>query len=191
MTYGDFRAWLVLAWQEARRQGRDEISFRQGNVAFEFRVHRKTVRNWCRKAYAEGLLKARIQRIQLADGTWRRIANSYVVALAVKLRLILRQQWALLRGGTVSPPAVTIDVPRIEPEPQKTAVSPYGQSVAPENSARVRYLPISPERAIGRSEDQEPRSFWNCRGCSTANAWPSPWCRSCKAEKPFQAERCF
>lgn len=187
-TFGDFRAWLCAAMSHALRGGRKDISFRQRNVAAEFGVSRDTIVSWCRRAYAEGLLKAKVQRIQLADGTWRRIANRYVVALSVRLRGILRDQWAKLMGSCVSE-RTKVSLKRCEAqEPQKTEVSPYVGFSRHQHSTPVKndHLPVA--RDATGDENSSARRSWTCRVCCKPNARAALRCYGCRAERPFMAE---
>lgn len=180
-TFGHFQAWLIIAGAEATANGRD-FAPRQRAVAEMFGVSFRTAKNWFRRAYVAGLLKPIIQRIQLPDGTWRRIANKYVVALTITLRRVLAKRWKALCGTSAQ-------LDRTPAKPPKTAVSPYVQLFAQQNSAKSDHLPKPPNDSPTTTIDSAPRSHWTCRGCQTGNAWPAPWCRQCHAEKPAHAER--
>lgn len=182
-TFGDFRAWVRICGDEARAAGRD-FAPRQRTVATLFRVSFGTAKNWFQRAYRLGLLKPIVQRIRLADGTFRRIANKYVVARTIRFRLILAKRWRELNGGAAEPPPP----PTPPAKPQISAVSPYDQFSSPLKSAQIDHLPISQN---DQPLEPEKRSFWLCSydRCKTRNSWPAPWCRQCRSEKPFHAER--
>lgn len=191
LTYGDFKAWIRVCGEEAAAARRD-FAPRQRTVSDLFRVSFRTAKNWFRRAYRDGLLKPIVQRIQLADGTWRRIANKYVVARTIRFRLILARRWAQLTGSAASPADTAKPPARPPANPQKSAVSPYVQLFAPQNSAKSDYLP-TPQQADAAPAPQlaEKRSFWLCSydRCQTRNAWPVTWCRQCRSGKPFHAEK--
>lgn len=182
-TFGDFRSWVRICADEAAAAGRD-FAPRQRTVAKLFHVSFGTAKNWFQRAYRLGLLKPIVQRIRLADGTFRRIANKYVVARTIRFRLVLARRWRELNGGTAEP----IPPPAQPPKPQKTAVSPYDQFSSPLKSAQIDHLPFSQNDLPA---EPQKRSFWVCSydRCKVPNAWPAPSCRQCRSAKPFHAER--
>lgn len=188
-TYGDFRAWCVLAFRAARERGDEFLKFRQGNLARIFGVCRETINTWCRWAAGDGLLRQTHQRIQLPDGTWRRTASHYVVAITVRLRGVWAKRWQELQrsAGVVIVP-VPIPAPTPRREAQNSALSPAVGSSRQEHSAKSDNLPVSPILATGTAIPHQHRSSWSCRSCQKANAFAAFRCYSCRAEVPPRLE---
>lgn len=187
-TYGDFRAWLQLAFKNAVGHGEKELIFSHNAISRLFGVCRETVIAWCAKARDDGLLKWRVRRIQDAkDGTWRRITNAYTVALTVTLRRIWRAAIAGLCAGTASPPTRPSDRSSTPAKPTICAIPPYVEFSPQHHSAKSDNLPVSPELATGSRTDTTPRRSWACRVCQTPNSIHVDRCHSCKKERPFIA----
>lgn len=185
LTYGDFRAWLPIAFKNALDHGETELVFNHRSIAKLFRRCRETVVAWCSRARNEGLLKWRYRRLQKADGTWRRIASGYTVALTVTLRRIWRAALAKLASGTASQPTAEIRRAAVQPKPQTSVVSPAVEFSPQQHSATSSELPAPQKAEAEKLQTRISPRAWTCRRCQTANGLAAPTCYRCSAEKPF------